>query len=87
MANRVEGMLSKSLEAFATRNENLAKTVLTADDEIDDMRSAAYRRLISHIEQSPREARTDVDILFVVHSLERIADHATNIAEDVLLRH
>ena len=85
IAHRVQAMVSKSLQAFAQRQENLAAEVLAADDDVDQLRTAMYEDLVKLMEQQPRTAAQDVDLMFIVHSLERIADHATSIAEDVLL--
>jgi phosphate transport system protein len=85
IAHRVQIMVSKSLQAFAQREENLAAEVLAADDHVDQLRTAMYGDLVKLMEEQPRTAAQDVDLMFIVHNLERIADHATNIAEDVLL--
>jgi phosphate transport system protein len=84
IAQRVETMVAKSLEALANVDESLARGVLVSDDEVDELRSSAYRKLIALMEEEPQNSSQDLDFVFVVHSLERIADHATNIAEDVL---
>jgi phosphate transport system protein len=78
-------MVSKSLQAFAQRQESLAAEVLAADDEVDQLRTTMYGDLVRFMEEQPRTAAQDVDLMFIVHNLERIADHATNIAADVLL--
>lgn len=85
IGHRVQSMVSKSLQAFAQKQENLAAEVLAADDDVDQLRSAMYGDLVSLMEEQPGSAAQDVDLMFIVHNLERIADHATNIAEDVLL--
>jgi len=85
IGHRVQTMVSKSLQAFAQRQENLAAEVLAADDAVDQLRTAMYGELVKLMEEQPRTAAQDVDLMFIVHNLERIADHATNIAEDVLL--
>lgn len=85
IGSRVQTMVSKSLEAFAQRKEDLAAEVVAADDDVDQLRTALYGCLVKLMEEQPRTAAQDVDLMFIVHNLERIADHATNIAEDVLL--
>ena len=85
IGHRVQTMVSKSLQAFAQRQENLAVEVLAADDDVDQLRTSMYADLVKLMEEQPKTAAQDVDIMFIVHNLERIADHATNIAEDVLL--
>jgi len=84
IAALVQSMVRKSLDSFVTRDAELARSVLASDDAVDDLRSANFHELISFMEQDPRNIRQSVDLLSVVRNLERIADHATNIAEDVL---
>ena len=84
IAALVQSMVRKSLDAFVSRDAELARSVLASDDAVDDLRNASFHELISFMEQDPRNIRQAVDLLSVVRNLERIADHATNIAEDVL---
>ena len=84
MANLAEDMVRKSLDALVKRDEELARSVLVSDDEVDRLRDAVYKELVAFMqEQSPTIPRA-VDLMFIAHNLERVADHATNIAEDVL---
>ena len=84
MANLVESLLRKSLDAFVQKDANLARIVLTSDDEVDHMRDTIYNELVSYMESEPSAIRACIDLMFVARNLERIADHATNIAEDVV---
>jgi phosphate transport system protein len=84
MANLVESLLRKSLDAFVQKDANLARSVLTSDDEVDYMRDGVYNELVSYMEAEPSAIRACIDFMFVARNLERIADHATNIAEDVV---
>jgi phosphate transport system protein len=84
MAKRVESMVRKSLDAFVKRDADLARTVLLSDDAVDELRDAIYEELSSFIEKDPRKVREGINLMFIARNLERIADHATNIAEDVL---
>jgi phosphate transport system protein len=84
IAALVQSMVRKSLDSFVTRDADLARSVLASDDGVDDLRSASFHELVSFMEQDPRNIRQAVDLLSVIRNLERIADHATNIAEDVL---
>ena len=59
-------------------------SVLASDDAVDSLRSAFYHELISFMQREPEHVPQGVDLIAVVRHLERIADHATNIAEDVL---
>jgi phosphate transport system protein len=84
MGELAEEMVHKSLDAFINRDGNLAREVLGSDDAVDALKDSTYGELISFIERDPSTASRAVDLIFVAHNLERIADHATNIAEDVL---
>jgi phosphate transport system protein len=84
MANLVESMVRKALDAFVQRDAELARSILLSDDAVDEMRNVIYRKLVSYMQQDPRSVPQGVDLIFVARSLERIADHATNIAEDVV---
>jgi len=84
MSRIVESMVRKSLDAFVGRNEGLAREVLITDDEVDDLKDAVYQEVMSLLGSGKADAGTAFDMIFVAHNLERVADHATNIAEDVL---
>ncbi len=84
IAALVQSMVRKSLDAFVSRDADLARSVLASDDGVNDLRNASFHELISFMEQDPRNIRQSVNLLSVVRNLERIADHATNIAEDVM---
>ena len=84
MSRTVEAMVRKSLDAFVRRDEDLARTVLLTDDEVDDLKNSIYQELLQLIEDGKAAAGPAFDLIFIAHNLERIADHATNIAEDVL---
>jgi len=84
MAELTSAMVRKSLNAFVGRDAELARSVLLSDDEVDDLKNNIYRTLIHLMESTPSTIAAAVDLIFVAHNLERIADHATNIAEGVL---
>lgn len=84
MADLAQSMVHKSLDALVRRDGAMARDVLTADDAVDDLKRAIYDELVRFMERDPSTVRGSVDLMFVAHNLERIADHATNIAEDVL---
>jgi phosphate transport system protein len=84
MANLVRSMVHKSLDAFVKKDPDLARNVLLSDDAVDELRDSIYEDLIEHMEKEPKHVREGVNLMFVARSLERLADHATNIAEDVL---
>jgi phosphate transport system protein len=84
MAKLVESMVRRSLDAFVKRDPELARAVLLSDDAVDELRDAIYHELIGFMERDSRTVSRAVDLMFVARNLERIADHATNISEDVL---
>ena len=84
MARLAEGMVRQSLDAFVRRDAQLARTVLLSDDNVDRLRTSVYRDLIELMQQDPSIIPQGVDLILISRHLERIADHATNIAEDTL---
>jgi len=84
IAGLVQSMVRKALDAFVTRDAELARSVLASDDAVDNMRTACYHELVSFMERDPQNIKAALDLLAVTRNLERIADHSTNIAEDVL---
>jgi phosphate transport system protein len=84
MSHLVQTMVRRSLDAFVQRDEEMARAVLTSDDEVDELKDAVYRELLAKADRGEYPVRAAFDLIFVAHNLERIADHATNIAEDVL---
>ena len=84
MASMVEEMLLKCLDAFIKGDADLAESVLTSDDGVDSLRDSIYSELVDHMQRDPTVVPAAIDLLFVARNLERIADHATNVAEDVI---
>lgn len=84
MSQLVQSMVRRSLDAFVQRDEEMARAVLLADDEVDELKDTVYRELLEKADRGDYPVRAAFDLIFVAHNLERIADHATNIAEDVL---
>jgi phosphate transport system protein len=84
MATLAQSMIRQSLDAFVRKDAGLARSILTSDDAIDQLRDAAYEELISLMEREPARVRQSINLMFIARALERLADHATNIAEDVL---
>jgi phosphate transport system protein len=84
MARLAESMVRNSLDSFVKRDAELARGVLVSDDAVDDLRDAITRELVSFMERDPSTVSRALDLILVARNLERIADHATNIAEDVL---
>ena len=84
MASLVQSMLLKCLDAFVNGDEALARSVLMSDDEVDNLRDAVYAELLVIMQRDSAVVPAAVDLIFVARNLERIGDHATNIAEDVV---
>ncbi|MFO8056017.1 MAG: phosphate signaling complex protein PhoU [bacterium] len=84
MAEKVERMLKDSLDSMVNMDSELARKVCEADDEVDDMHRRVFKKVQEHIAERPDQVDIYVNFLSVSRNLERIADHATNIAEDVI---
>ena len=84
MARTVEAMVRKSLDAFVKREPELARSVLLSDDVVDRLKDSVHTDLVSFMQQDPSVIPQAIDLILVARHLERIADHATNIAEDTL---
>ncbi|MCB2231714.1 phosphate signaling complex protein PhoU [bacterium] len=78
------GLVHKSVDALVKEAPDLAHQVIVEDDTIDDFHRTAYRTVQDHIAENPKEVEIMINFLSVSRNLERIADHATNIAEDVI---
>jgi phosphate transport system protein len=84
LAKLAQSMVRRSLDAFVERDVSLARLVLTSDDAVDGLRKSCDEELVLCMEQDRQNIPKVLKLLWVTRSLERIADHATNIAEEVL---
>ncbi len=84
MAEGARAMLRDSLDAFVREDPDLALTVCQRDDRIDDLTAHIFNDLLSQMQEQPEDASRATRTLFVAKYLERVADHATNIAEMVI---
>src|SRR3974390_3589777 len=84
MATLSAEMVRKSLQSFIEADAELARAVLTMDDAVDTMNRAAYKSLTKVMEEQSHIAPQALNALMISRNLERVADHATNIAEDVI---
>lgn len=84
MAEKTQAMVKKSIDALVNIDCDLASQVCQADDEIDTINHQMYDQVKGQIKQAPENIETMIHLLSVSRHLERIADHATNIAEDVI---
>ena len=85
LARSAQRMLHGALDAYAGDDAEAARVVLAQDDEVDRQQDEVVRSGLREISGRPEVASQGVDIIFVAKHLERVADHATNIAEDVIL--
>src|SRR5450432_4600068 len=84
MASAVRAMVSKSLGALIFRNVEMATQVLESDDVVDQYRDRIFERLLQRMTQEPAAVSPGLQFILATRHLERIADHATNIAEDII---
>jgi phosphate transport system protein len=84
MTGLAETMVHRSLEAFLRGDADVARAVIEADDEVDELRDQVFRGLLSDMTADAGAIPAGLDLILVSRNLERIADHATNIAEDVI---
>ena len=84
MAEIAQSMLRDALDAYVRRDTALAKTVLNADDQLDALKTQVFRELLTYMLQDPATIEPSLDLILVSRHLERIGDHATNVAEDVI---
>ena len=84
MANAAIEMVNSSIDAFVEKDEQKAKAVIAKDDEVDNFFSDVKSDIISFIIEHPEEGESALDLLMISKYLERIGDHAVNIAEWVI---
>jgi phosphate transport system protein len=84
MAEVAEQMIRDSLDAFVKKDAELARDVLRRDDEVDDLKNQVFRELLTYMMADPGTIQRALALILISRNLERIADHATNIAEDVI---
>jgi phosphate transport system protein len=84
MSEKTQAMLRNSLDALVNMDSKLAQAVCAGDDEVDRMKFNIRRQVEDIIQRSPQQVRSLLKLLAVSRNLERIADCATNIAEDVI---
>jgi phosphate transport system protein len=84
MASIAQTMLRDALDAFVRRDVDLAQQVLNEDDKLDALKTQIFRELLTYMLQDPSTIEPALDLILVSRHLERIGDHATNVAEDVI---
>lgn len=84
LASLASAMVRKALQAFIEADAELAHSVLMLDDQVDEMNDAAFYSLSNLIKEQPELTPQSLNALIIARNLERVGDHATNIAEDVI---
>jgi phosphate transport system protein len=84
MATIVQEMVRNSLDAFVRQDPELARNVIDRDDEVDNLRDQIFRELLTYMMGDATTIPRALDLILISRNLERIADHSTNIAEDVI---
>jgi phosphate transport system protein len=84
MGDIAQLMLRDALDAFVRRDVALAEAVLVRDDDLDALKTQIFRELLTYMLQDPATIEPALDLILISRHLERIGDHATNIAEDVI---
>jgi phosphate transport system protein len=83
MATLAQKMLKDALDAFVNQDPELARSVCRRDDEVDHLNDLVYQELLDYMRRDPSTIVRAIDLILIGRHLERVADHATNIAEDV----
>jgi phosphate transport system protein len=83
-ADLAAALLRKTLDAFARLDTAMAVAIIKGDDEIDQEYNGFLRKLITYMMEDPRTISTSLDLLFLAKSIERVGDHAKNIAEQII---
>ena len=84
MAEIAQSMVKDVLDAFVNRDSKLARSVCERDDVVDGLNDQVMRELLTYMMSDPKTIARSVHLILIARCLERIADHATNIAEDVI---
>jgi len=84
MAEIAQKMVSESLKSFTGSDVALAQRVLDEDDRVDDLKDQIFRELLTYMISDPSTIDRAISLILISRNIERIGDHATNIAEDVI---
>lgn len=84
MSREAQMMLSDALDAYTQRNVELAEQVILRDEDVDQMYTALFRELLTHMMEDPRHITPCMHLHFIAKNIERIGDHVTSIAEQVI---
>jgi len=84
MADQARTMAREALDAFVRTDVKLAADVVARDDEIDSLKNQIFRELMTYMISDPKRIEQALSLILIARNLERVGDHATNIAEDVI---
>lgn len=84
MASEVKAMVRDALDAFVRQDRKLAEEVLLKDDLVDSLKDKVFHELVGYMSKNPTNIEPALDLILIARNLERLGDHATNIAEDVI---
>jgi phosphate transport system protein len=84
MAEIAQQMTRDALDSFVRKDPELARAVLRRDDEVDSLKDQVFRELLTYMMADPGTIQRALSLILISRNIERIADHATNIAEDVI---
>jgi phosphate transport system protein len=84
MSEIARHMIRQSLDSFVRGDSAAAQRVLEMDDSVDELKNQVFRDLIAHMKTHPQDIEAAMDVILMARNFERLGDHATNIAEDVI---
>ncbi|MEK6579557.1 MAG: PhoU domain-containing protein, partial [Bdellovibrionota bacterium] len=84
MATEVRAMVRMSLDAFVQRAETLAREVLVREDLVDSLKNKIFKDVLEYIKSNTKDIEQGLSLILIARNLERVGDHSTNIAEDVI---
>ena len=84
MAEMAQHLVHDALDAFVRRDPDLARSVLERDREVDELRDQLFRELLTYMMADPATIQRALALIMISRHIERVADHATNVAEDVI---
>jgi len=84
MAEMARVMVRESLDCFVRGDVEGSRKVLLMDDQVDEMKNRMFHEIAAHMKANPNDVEAGLDLILIARNLERLGDHATNIAEDVI---
>lgn len=84
MADFVRKMVKESLDCFVRGDHVQARQILLMDDDVDDLKNKVFHDLCEHMKKNPQDVDASLDLILIARNFERLGDHATNIAEDII---